>query len=1004
MKKYLLLLLIITQFAFGQTNLTTVTAGQYKMNIPTVGAVSDSAVVWNGTSKFMKIIPVSQIKGTTNLTFTATPTGGTVFSSTGTDAFLSLVTTVNAGLQSPADKVKLNGIATGATANQTDAYLLSRFNHTDTQAISTVLGLQPALDLKEDLVNKATSLTTVNNTLYPSTQAVSEGTAYKRTIAQIRALSGTLPNTNFYTTDIGQEGNWYYDSTDVVSADNTGTILVTSDGKRIKRIITGDILSSWFGFVSDLVLDINNAYVSGTDNAAKLTELLKLTGNLKIVKGNYFFNTNSFRVKSNTTLNLDGSVLKYKATSIFAPFFLIGGETFLSENITLMNGKIYGNKNELVTVTEHMHGVYIRQAKNVTLKNLESNLNKGDGMYIGMDTEVEANRNRSIIVDNCIFDKNHRQGVSVVSGSYISFLNCRFTNTAGTAPQFGVDIEPNDYVSAFRDLCHYITFDNCDFEGNIGGGLSFAGIYANTDDISNVDVLNSRFNNNGAGEIDIISCKNIKIDNCNIKTSANGNGIVFEDAIYKSVSVLNTKIEGGRGLVKNGIYIVQPVTATVAEGVIIDNCEIFNFGNYGFLNDTKGSTYLKGFKFTNNTIRNCFNNAKTNTGIINAVYYGNKSFDVGKDSDNVTYSGWTFGWTFSKADQLVTRIDLDITTTFDTKSHLFIDDLNATTVKITGGTDTQSLLANGTTLTNPISGTGTIGNIPKITGTRILGDSQLWDNGPNLGYGINPAISKFHVFENSTSINALAGLTIEQAGTGDAVTHYLLSGVQRWTMGVDNSDSDKFKIGTGTSGLGTADKFTLDTSGNSVFSGSTTATSLIKSGATSTNVLLAGGTDVASNTLIAKGSLIASLTSSGNADQILTTTAATLIFDTNDNTPYGTISRTSNTFTVSAGGDGLYMFNVQPQVTENAVMNITTIWCQKNGVNVNNSGIINSSTGIGDTRVIPLVITVDLVAGDNITFMGITSAVNGSTLDFTTTSSPKPSTPSVIIDIKGWKK
>lgn len=43
---------------------------------------------------------------------------------------------------------KLENIQANATANQTDAYLLARGNHTGTQAISTVTGLQTALDGK----------------------------------------------------------------------------------------------------------------------------------------------------------------------------------------------------------------------------------------------------------------------------------------------------------------------------------------------------------------------------------------------------------------------------------------------------------------------------------------------------------------------------------------------------------------------------------------------------------------------------------------------------------------------------------------------------------------------------------------------------------------------------------------------------------------------------------------------------------------------------------------
>jgi len=47
-----------------------------------------------------------------------------------------------------AEKTKLNDIATNATANQADSYLLNRVNHTGTQAISTIASLQSMLDNK----------------------------------------------------------------------------------------------------------------------------------------------------------------------------------------------------------------------------------------------------------------------------------------------------------------------------------------------------------------------------------------------------------------------------------------------------------------------------------------------------------------------------------------------------------------------------------------------------------------------------------------------------------------------------------------------------------------------------------------------------------------------------------------------------------------------------------------------------------------------------------------
>lgn len=78
---------------------------------------------------------------------------------------------------------------------------------------------------------------------------------YNTTIAQIRLHTGKLPSEYFSTTDKGQEGDWVYDPIDTVSADNTGTILVTADGKRLKRMFSGGVSVKWFGAIGDGTVD-----------------------------------------------------------------------------------------------------------------------------------------------------------------------------------------------------------------------------------------------------------------------------------------------------------------------------------------------------------------------------------------------------------------------------------------------------------------------------------------------------------------------------------------------------------------------------------------------------------------------------------------------------------------------------------------------------------------------------------------------------------------------------
>lgn len=107
------------------------------------------------------------------------------------------------------------------------------------------------------------------------------------------------------------------------------------------------------------------------------------------------------------------------------------------------------------------------------------------------------------------------------------------------------------------------------------------------------------------------------------------------------------------------------------------------------------------------------------------------------------------------------------------------------------------------------------GNVSIGTSTSL---KTLFVNGTfsttgDVGIGLNNPGSDLHVYANNSTITSGVGSTIEQAGTGDALLHFLLTGVRRWIVGVDNSDADKFKISSATD-LDTAPRFTIDTSGN----------------------------------------------------------------------------------------------------------------------------------------------------------------------------------------------
>jgi hypothetical protein len=64
--------------------------------------------------------------------------------------------------------------------------------------------------------------------------------------------------------------------------------------------------------------------------------------------------------------------------------------------------------------------------------------------------------------------------------------------------------------------------------------------------------------------------------------------------------------------------------------------------------------------------------------------------------------------------------------------------LNATTLVKSGGTSSQYLMADGSvsTLTNPVTGTGTTNYVPKWTSGSAIGNSAIYDNAGNIGVGI----------------------------------------------------------------------------------------------------------------------------------------------------------------------------------------------------------------------------------------------------------------------------
>ncbi|MCP3686571.1 MAG: LamG domain-containing protein [bacterium] len=110
------------------------------------------------------------------------------------------------------------------------------------------------------------------------------------------------------------------------------------------------------------------------------------------------------------------------------------------------------------------------------------------------------------------------------------------------------------------------------------------------------------------------------------------------------------------------------------------------------------------------------------------------------------------------------------------------------------------------------------GTLSLFTGTtqyvHFSADEDSWITGGSFGIGDDDPTSDLHVRFNYPTPATTVGLTLEQVGAGDCVTHYYLTGGQRFDTGIDNSTTnDDFVIGSGNFGT---KYLSIDTSTNTV--------------------------------------------------------------------------------------------------------------------------------------------------------------------------------------------
>jgi parallel beta-helix repeat protein len=141
----------------------------------------------------------------------------------------------------------------------------------------------------------------------------------------------------------------------------------------------------------------------------------------------------------------------------------------LVDDVEISGGRIVGERDRhLGTTGEWGHGIQVVGASRVTLRGIHVSDCWGDGICIGGKKRKGGEKvlSSDVVIDGVVSTGNRRQGLSITGSRDVLVTNSEFSHTAGTAPQCGIDIEPDK-----PDFATNVRIRNCRIHHNAAYGI-----------------------------------------------------------------------------------------------------------------------------------------------------------------------------------------------------------------------------------------------------------------------------------------------------------------------------------------------------------------------------------------------------------------------------------------------------------------------------------------------------------------------------------------------------
>lgn len=154
------------------------------------------------------------------------------------------------------------------------------------------------------------------------------------------------------------------------------------------------------------------------------------------------------QLKSNSNIYFQSQSILLMKPSRKSKFTMINLSNV--RNVNLYNVKLIGDRNtHLNEKGEWGMGISIYGSTNINIYNIDIKDTWGDGIYINSQKDKQS---RNVLIRNGHIDNARRNGISIISGENITIDNVLVSNTNGTRPAAGIDIEPNHRTDVLKNI------------------------------------------------------------------------------------------------------------------------------------------------------------------------------------------------------------------------------------------------------------------------------------------------------------------------------------------------------------------------------------------------------------------------------------------------------------------------------------------------------------------------------------------------------------------------